>query len=85
MEKDSKSMVLSEKSMMPISLVVIVVMGIAYCYTTFATIAYVDKRHDEIKTNLDEVRQDSKDTKSMVMDLYRSRFSREPALKASTR
>lgn len=50
--------------------VVTITVGImAYAYTTFATVEYVDKKHTDVSAVLSEMKDDLKDVRNKVYEL----------------
>jgi len=56
-----------------------------WAYTTFATFKYVDDKHADVQKNISELKDDARDTKSMVMDLYRDELGHEPSFSKRSR
>lgn len=51
-----------------------IVAGICvWAYTSFATVQYVDIKHDEVKTDVQEIKQDLKDVKSLLIEIYKNK------------
>lgn len=54
-------------------LVITVIGGVAYIYTAFATVAYVnqyvDVRHESVKEMLQEIKQDSREIKTDLKEI----------------
>lgn len=48
-----------------------IVGSVAYCFTTFATIDYVDKKHQQVISEVIEVKDVVKDTQKLMIDLIK--------------
>lgn len=69
MPSEAKSV--GSRTMVPIGFVVSVVGALFWVATTFATIKYVDDKHAQVGDSLKEIKEDQKEIKAMVLDLYK--------------
>ena len=62
------------KNWKDISYIAAIVAGVVvWAYTSFASIQYVDIKTKDAKEDLLEIKQDVKDVKAMVLDLYKNK------------
>ncbi len=51
---------------------------IVFIFSTFATIGYVNTLHEQVVKSMDKISVDTKDTKVMIIDMYRDQLKKLP-------